>query len=96
MSTPHFYQVVHSSRFLWSALCLITLTGCTLSYDHAAQINTQQQPCLAVLTKKVNCENTPSTFDNIQPHSEASQQMLPIHLRDDVLMSELEDLRNQR
>ena len=94
MSTPHYYRIGRSIGFVLAAACMLTLTGCTLSFDHAAQINTQQQPCVAVLTKKVNCENTPSAFDDIQPHSEFSQQMLPIHLRNDVLMSELEDLRD--
>lgn len=96
MPSLHYCRLGQSIRFLLSALCLVALSGCTISYDHVTQTNTTQQPCVAVLTKKVNCENTPLAFDNIQPHSEVSQQMLPIHLRNDVLKSELEDLMDER
>lgn len=96
MSTLHHYRVKQPIRFLLVVVCFVILEGCTLSYDHVTQANVKPQPCVAVLTKKVNCENLPLTFDDIQPHSEVSQQMLPIHLRADVLMSELEDIRNDR
>lgn len=79
--------------FLLSSAMLATLSGCTVSYDPDARAELMKRTCDALLTKKLDCIQQSLADSEPQRHSEVEQQMLPIHQREEVLMSALEDLR---
>ncbi|MFS1701542.1 hypothetical protein [Alteromonas sp. AMM-1] len=73
----------------------LSLSGCTVSYDPTANTGAERQACVAVAARKLNCPNEPFAGNNIDPNSEAQQQMLPMEQRDEILRNELETLNQE-
>ncbi len=82
-----------------SALCsggvLLALSGCTVSYDPIANNELEEPVCVAVATRKLNCPNEPYARNNLEPHNEAHQQMLPMEQREEIIRSEMETLNRE-
>lgn len=86
-------RCTHSGIICLLTIAMVaTLTGCTVSYEPESRAELRSPTCVALLTKKLNCEQQQLVFDDAQPHNEFEQQMLPIHQREEVLRRSIDDL----
>lgn len=82
-------------RSKWLPLSLagaaMTLSGCAISHYPQSHAELANKTCVSVLTYHLNCENIPLAFSGNELHYQFEQQMLPVHLREDVQRTDLED-----
>ncbi|MCU7555989.1 hypothetical protein OCL06_15470 [Alteromonas sp. ASW11-19] len=71
------------------------LSGCGVSHYPASHAELANKTCVSLLTYNLNCDNDPLVFSNNQTHHEFVQQTLPIHLREEIQHTELEDSRRR-
>ncbi|MBT1450958.1 hypothetical protein KJ365_08700 [Glaciecola sp. XM2] len=84
----------HKLRLLLVVM-VASLSGCASIYEDGAIVKTTQPICIETIEDSRHCDIEARQAGTSAPHGEYRQQMLPIHLRDEVIEAELEDLRRK-
>ncbi len=95
---------MHTARFsarraALTIMCFTLLTACANQQDIAYQTSKNNTVCLDLIDRGIECSVAPIasiTSPNVRDLlPEFTQQLLPIHQREEIIEQEIEDSRNK-
>ncbi len=97
-------RIMHTARFsvrraALSIICFMLLTACANQHDIAYQTSKNNDVCLDLIDSGIECSVAPLA-SLVSPYvrdrlPEVTQQLLPIHQREEIIEQEIEDSRNK-
>ncbi|MFT5543872.1 MAG: hypothetical protein ACI96N_003084 [Arenicella sp.] len=92
---------MHTARFsarraALSIMCFMLLTACANQHDIAYQTSKDNTVCLDLIDRGIECSVASIASPNVRDLlPEFTQQLLPIHQREEIIEQEIEDSRNK-